>query len=170
MAFVRILVDGYSLLHSCPELAPGKPRFSAAARNQLIHWLTQYRDAVRTPITIVFDGAGAPSGTPSPQSSRDMEILYSKAGQTADEMIERATHRLSVYGEVLVVTDDNAERETVRSVGGIASSCLNFIQTVKSALQDLQSDLKHYNRRELGRFKRTGQSEPGKAATKTKRP
>ena len=28
MALVRILVDGYSLLHNWPELAPGQPRHS----------------------------------------------------------------------------------------------------------------------------------------------
>ena len=40
MALVRILVDGYSLLHNWPELAPGKPRFSPAARGELIRMLT----------------------------------------------------------------------------------------------------------------------------------
>src|SRR6266567_3370333 len=58
MALVRILVDGYSLLHNWPELASGKPRHSAAAREELITQLTQYHDACGTPITIVFDGAG----------------------------------------------------------------------------------------------------------------
>jgi predicted RNA-binding protein with PIN domain len=55
---VRILVDGYSLLHSWRELAPGKARHSAAAREELIHVLRQYGDAIGTPITVVFDGAG----------------------------------------------------------------------------------------------------------------
>jgi predicted RNA-binding protein with PIN domain len=32
MALVRILVDGYSLLHGWPELAPGAPRHSERAR------------------------------------------------------------------------------------------------------------------------------------------
>src|SRR6202012_1723883 len=58
MALVRILVDGYSLLHNWPQLAPGKARHSAEARDELIHILTLYRDASGTPLTIVFDGAG----------------------------------------------------------------------------------------------------------------
>ena len=57
MALVRILVDGYSLLHSWPELAPGKARHSAAARDELIRVLTLYQDTVGTPITIFFDGS-----------------------------------------------------------------------------------------------------------------
>src|SRR5215471_2382835 len=126
MSLVRILVDGYSLLHNWPELARGFPRHSATAREELIHRLRQYQDAIGTPITIFFDGAGAPPGTPSALSKPELEGLYSKPGQTADQLIERAAHRFAVYGEVLAVTDDNAERETVMSMGGSASSCLNF--------------------------------------------
>ena len=44
MALVRILVDGYSLLHNWPELANGRPRHSAAARDELIRRLTLYGD------------------------------------------------------------------------------------------------------------------------------
>ena len=51
MPLLRILVDGYSLLHAWPGIAPGRPRHSARAREELVHWLTQYQDAVRTPIT-----------------------------------------------------------------------------------------------------------------------
>jgi len=52
MALVRILVDGYSLLHNWPELAPGRRRHSARAREELIHVLTRYHDATGTPVTI----------------------------------------------------------------------------------------------------------------------
>lgn len=151
---MRVLVDGYSLLHRWPELAPGRPRHSAAARDELIQRLTLYQDTVGTPITIFFDGGGAPIGTPAALSTPEVEVLYSRAGQTADQMIERAAHRFSDYGEVVAVTDDHAERETVMSLGGSASSCLNFIQTVENALAELADDVKEYNRQERRRFER----------------
>src|SRR5882672_3552845 len=113
MALVRILVDGFSLLHSWPELASGKPRHSSAAREELISRLTQYHDACGTPLTIVFDGADAKPEMDQTPSTPEVEILYSRTGQTADQIIERAAYRLKSYGEVLVVTDDLAERETV---------------------------------------------------------
>ncbi|MBI2926573.1 MAG: NYN domain-containing protein [Verrucomicrobia bacterium] len=155
MALVRILVDGYSLLHDWPELAPGKARHSAAAREELVRMLTQYGDACGTPITIVFDAADAPPGTPKLPSTPEIEVLYSGAGQTADQMIERAACRLRAYGEVLVVTDDNAERETVAAFGAMASSCENFIRTVEGELVDFQRQLKHHNRRERQSYSRT---------------
>ena len=154
MALARILIDGYSLLHSWPELAPGKARHSAAARDELIHHLTLYHDAVGIPITIVFDGANADRRLSTVESTNDVEILYSRAGQTADQIIERVTHRMSAYGEVLAVTDDNAERDTVIAMGGMASSCWSFIRTVSATLAEQQDELKTYNRAERTRFKR----------------
>jgi predicted RNA-binding protein with PIN domain len=155
MSLVRVLIDGYSLLHSWPELAPGKPRYSAAAREELIRVLTLYRDATHTPITIFFDGSSPKMAGPSETvSTPEVEILFSRAGQTADQMIERAAVRFQPYGEVLAVTDDTAERETVINMGGIAASCWNFIQTVQNTLGELENDIKHHNRRERNSFKR----------------
>jgi len=152
MALVRILVDGYSLLHNWPELAPGKARHSASAREELIQRLKLYQDATGTPITIFFDGGGAPAGTPAALSTPELEVLFSRSGQTADQMIERAAYRFVPYGEVLAVTDDLAERETVISLGGMSSSCWNFIQTIESTLAEQADDIKHYNRKERQRF------------------
>jgi predicted RNA-binding protein with PIN domain len=152
MALVRILVDGYSLLHAWPELAPGKARHSAAARDELIQRLTRYQDTITTPITIFFDGGGARPGTPRPVSTPHVEVIYSRGQRTADELIERAVHRFADYGEVLAVTDDGVERQTVGSLGGLASSCENFIHTVEQTLAEEAADIKNHNRREKHRF------------------
>jgi predicted RNA-binding protein with PIN domain len=155
VALVRILIDGYSLLHRWPELAPGRPRHSSAAREALLARLRQYRDATHVPITVFFDGQGAPAGTPGPDSSPDLEILYSRQGRTADDLIERTAVRLRPYGEVLVVTDDFAERDTVSAFGGLVSSCGLFIQQVESTLQESAGELLRYNRRERDAFRRS---------------
>ena len=153
MALVRILVDGYSLLHNWPELAPGRARHSAAARAELIHVLTRYQDAISTPITIFFDGSGAPPNVPKNESNSAVEVLFSGAGKTADDMIERAAHRFQAYGQVMAVTNDNAERDIVIGLGGHACSCENFIRMIESEMADFQDALKHYNRKEQNRYR-----------------
>ncbi|MBC8094334.1 MAG: NYN domain-containing protein, partial [Akkermansiaceae bacterium] len=135
-------------------LAPGKGRFTAAARDELIHVLTLYRDAIGTPITIFFDGSSSPRGPRVKTESSEIEILYSRAGQTADDLIERAAHRFQPYGEVLAVTDDHAERDTVIAMGGSASSCWNFILAIQSTLGELREDIQQHNRKERNRFNR----------------
>jgi predicted RNA-binding protein with PIN domain len=154
MALMRILVDGYSLLHNWPELAPGHPRHSERARKELVHILTRYHDATGTPVTVFFDGAGAPTGAPKRKTDSAVEILFSQAGQTADQMIERAAHRFNAYGETLAVTDDRAERDVVSGVGGSVASCANFIRMIENALTELQDELRNHNRTELNRFNR----------------
>jgi uncharacterized protein len=158
MALVRILVDGYSLLHGWPELAPGRPRHTALAREELIRVLTQYQDAVGTPVTVVFDGGGAPPGTPKTPEGQGIEVLYSGRGKTADDLIERATVRLLRYGDVLVVTDDFAERDTVISFGGSAWSCASFIRSLEAERDGFDRDVHHHNRREVAAYRRAPRS------------
>jgi len=108
MALVRILVDGYSLLHNWPELAAGAARHSEKARDALVDLLQHYQDAGGTPVTVFFDGTGA-RRKPKNQSTGAVEVLFSSGGQTADDLIERAAHRFQEYGEVLVVTHATGE-------------------------------------------------------------
>ncbi len=155
MALVRILVDGYSLLHSWPALARGRARHSAAARDELVRVLARYSDAAGIPVTVVFDGAAPPGSRGQPLEATSVEILFSRSGQTADQIIERVAHRMQPYGEVLAITNDHAERDTVIAMGGLASSCENFILTLEGALQDLTREIQHYNSVEKRRYKRS---------------
>jgi len=152
MALVRILIDGYSLLHAWPELAAGAPRHSEAARDALVELLQYYQDASGTPVTVFFDGRGRRKAKPKNESGKAVEVLFSHAGQTADDLIERAAHRFQPYGEVLVVTDDFAERDTVSGSGGLVASNGNFIAMIQNALADLQENLNNHNRSERSRF------------------
>jgi predicted RNA-binding protein with PIN domain len=152
MALVRILVDGYSLLHNWPELAENSPRHSEAARDALVEMLTRYQDACSTPVTVFFDGNRRRKTKPKNAAGKFVEVLFSSTGQTADDLIERAAVRFQPYGEVLVVTDDFAERDTVSGFGSSVASCDNFIRMIQNTLADLQENLNNYNRSERNRF------------------
>ena len=68
-------------------------------------------------------------------------------------MIERAAYRFDAYSQVLAVRVDHAERESVISLGGLASSCWNFIQTVETTLAEMADEIKKHNQLERHRFK-----------------
>ena len=154
MALVRILVDGYSLLHQWMDLAPGRPRHAASAREELINRLTQYQDATGTPITVVFDGSRPDGDVEDAPPAGVVKVLYSHIGQTADQVIERLAHRYQSYGEVLVVTSDRAERETVASAGALTSSCRDFIDMIEASLGDLEREIATYNQKVRSQFLR----------------
>ncbi len=117
------------------------------ARDWLIRTLTLYQDAVHTPVTIVFDGMGSKASRESQEIYPHLEVIYSKGNRTADDIIERVTHRLLEYGNVLVVTNDYAEQNTIFSMGGSVSSCEQFFEDIRTELDRFQSDLKQRNRR-----------------------
>ncbi len=143
MALIRILVDGYSLLHCWRDLIPGQPPHSAAARDELTRRLRQFSDAEQVPVTLVFDGSQPAPSPALEMSSPQCEVIYTQAGQTADDVIERLAHLFKEYGEVMVVTNDHLERDTVTSVGGMISSCDNFIRSVEMARKNMSLRLKH---------------------------
>jgi len=116
---------------------------------------TQYSDACGTPVTVFFDGRGARRTKPKNTGGKSVEVLFSSAGQTADDLIERAAHRFQPYGEVLVVTDDFAERETVSGFGSSVASCGNFLGMIQNALANLAENLNNHNRSERNRFFRS---------------
>ena len=156
MGIIRILVDGYSLLHHWPELAPGRARHSFHARDALVAALTQYQDSSGTPVTLIFDGGGAPPDTPKNETAKDgIEVLFSKKGQTADQIIERVAHLMKPYGEVLAGTNDYAERETVISLGGSACSCENFLDMLNDTVDDMHVGVTQHNKRERKGYRRT---------------
>ena len=154
MALIRILVDGYSLLHQWPELAAGAPRHSERARDALVDMLQQYQDAAGTPVTVFFDGQGPRGCRGGATPGQRVEVLYSRSGQTADDLIERAAHRFQEFGEVLVVTNDFAERDTVSALGGTVASCENFIRMIDQALEQLRDNLNQHNRTARNAFRR----------------
>ena len=154
MPLIRILIDGYSLLHNWPELAAGSPRHSEAARDALVDMLTHYQDASGTPVTVFFDGNRGRYSKPKNQGGKGIEVLFSSAGQTADDLIERAALRFQDYGEVLVVTDDITERDLVAGFGSSTASCANFIRMIDGALSGVRENLERRNRKERDAFRR----------------
>lgn len=152
MSWARILVDGYSLAHAWRELAPGLPRHSAAARDELVARMREYADAAGTPVTLVFDGQSSPYRSSEYVSTASLEILFSKSGQTADDVIERAACLLQPYGPILVVTDDRLERDTVSLFGATPCSCLGFVATVEGTVGAFQLELRRRNERERRRY------------------
>jgi predicted RNA-binding protein with PIN domain len=142
MAVVRILVDGTALLQQWPALAPGKPRHSEVAREELINRLLHYHDTTGIPIMVIFTG---PDLGPFP-STPDLEVVYTQNLRSADQLLEKAATRLKARGEVLAVKDSSGQR------GGAVTSCAEFIQTLENTYSELEENITRYNQTERSKF------------------
>jgi predicted RNA-binding protein with PIN domain len=110
-----LIVDGHSVIFAWPELRKLHARRTSLAREALIKQLRDYQDWTGVRVVVVFDGKGRKIEATSEPS--DVQVFYSRAGQTADAIIERLASKYAKHFEIMVATSDSMEGETVEACG-----------------------------------------------------
>lgn len=141
-----MLVDGYSVLHFWPQLRKLAGRSLQLQREALITVLQQFGDATGQKMTVVFDGYAAKHKPDKNAPTVGIEILFSSAGYTADDVIERFVAQSERPGNIIVVTSDNLERQTVETLGAQSMSCELFEKEVTAALGELAKLVREHSR------------------------
>ncbi|MEI6084202.1 MAG: NYN domain-containing protein [Verrucomicrobiota bacterium] len=146
-----ILVDGYSVLHFWPRLRKLAGRSLQQQRDALLSVLRQYGDATARRITVVFDGYAAKHKPEQNEPTPGLEVIFSTAGKTADDVIERLVATTDRPGNITVITSDNLERQTVETLGANSLSCELFEREITDALGELARLVREHSRpRRLG--------------------
>lgn len=130
-AMQRIIVDGYNLMHARPDLRPRGAGGLEAARRHLVERLRAYvvRRAVR--VTVVFDGAGHLADTERTVPGK-LQVVYSAAGQSADDVIVEALRMSSNPREYIVVTSDMADiGRAAREMGARVVPSREFLERLE---------------------------------------
>lgn len=110
-----LLVDGHSIIFAWPELRLLHDRRTSLAREALTRQLRDYQDWTGVRVVVVFDGRGA---TVSQEAEPgEVQIFYSRAGQTADSIIERLASKYAERFRLVVATGDYLEQETASACG-----------------------------------------------------
>ena len=110
-----LIVDGHSIIFAWPELRKLHQRRSSLAREALVRQLQHYQDRTGVPVVIVFDGKGRRVDTSSDPG--EVQVIYSRHGQTADAIIERLASKYAERFDLTVATSDLGEAETVHACG-----------------------------------------------------
>ena len=111
----------------------------------MIRRLTAYQDATGVRVVAVFDGKGdAANETTEPGG---IQIFYSSAGQTADDIVERLVAKYASKHEMSVATDDQMERQTAETFGAIAISTDHLRLLLSDAEGDLTRRIQQHRRK-----------------------
>jgi uncharacterized protein len=101
---MHIIVDGYNLIRQSDTFRQSERKSLEEGRNALIRSLAGYRKLRGHRITVVFDGWVGGSPTEERDLAGGVEIIYSRLGEKADEVIKRMLEKGDE--ERLVVTSD----------------------------------------------------------------
>jgi predicted RNA-binding protein with PIN domain len=110
-----LIVDGHSIIFAWPELRKLQARRASLAREALIKRLRDYQDWTGVRVVVVFDGKGREIEAISDPA--EVQVFYSRTGQTADAIVERLASKYAKQFLLMVATSDSLEAETVQACG-----------------------------------------------------
>ena len=140
-----LIVDGHSVIFAWPEIRKLHARRTALARVAVFKALTEYQDASGVHVVAVFDGKGARANEVTDPGG--IQIFYSGADQTADDIIERLVAKYAARHEITVVTSDHLEQTTVNTFGANYISAENLPALLDEGRQNLDRELKKLKKR-----------------------
>ncbi|OPZ72326.1 MAG: YacP-like NYN domain protein [Firmicutes bacterium ADurb.Bin456] len=105
-----LIVDGYNIIYAWPELEKLIESSMDHARSKLISVLADYAALTGQRVILVFDAHHMKNAAGSAEIIDGIEVIYTRAGETADALIERLTGCLADRVKVFVATSDQAEQ------------------------------------------------------------
>lgn len=135
-----IFVDGYNVINSWPDLKTQKEYSFKGARERLTDILHNYSVYDDCKIILVFDAHKVSGNIESKeQVNKNITVVFTKDGETADAYIEKEVHQLGRKFEVYVVTSDSLEQQTIFQRGAVRVSTLEFYSQVMDAQKNIRS-------------------------------
>jgi uncharacterized protein len=110
---VHLVIDGYNLIHKCPELAFASDK--GQGREALIEALRLYRKKRSHRITVVFDGGLEPGGSRGGMSG--IPVLFSGSERSADDVIANLARKQG--SGMTAITDDRELAGRCRRHGAV---------------------------------------------------
>ncbi len=115
---VHIIIDGYNLIRQSHVFSELDRQDLQTARDALVETLARYKRIKPHNITVVFDGATAPTDVSNRTRRRGIDIRFSRHGESADSVIKRMARR---EGERALVVSSDQEIIHFAAIQGAAT-------------------------------------------------
>ena len=131
-----IFVDGYNVINSWSNLKSEKEISLDSARQKLI-------DIHQIKIMLIFDGYRVAGNLENKyEHNKNLTVIFTKSGETADAYIEKEIHNIGRRFEVSVVTSDSLEQQTIFQRGATRISSIEFYNMVFDTSEDIKRSSK----------------------------
>lgn len=117
-----LLVDGYNMIGAWKELRSLRDENFEDARDRLVELMAEYKAVKGWRVIIVFDAHLVP-GTEQLYIQHDVEVIFTRKNETADERIEKLSTDLKGRKiQIHVATSDMTEQNVVFGHGALRKS------------------------------------------------
>ena len=132
-----LLVDGYNIIGDWSELKELKKKKLADARDRPVEQMAEYQSYKGWRVIIVFDAHLVP-GIEAKNKRHDIEVIYTKESETADERIEKlATNLSNRRDQIHVATSDMTEQRVIFGKGALRISA----RELKIEMDEIQQNI-----------------------------
>ena len=138
-----IIVDGYNIIFAWENLAAQARSDLDAARRKLCDLLSSYAGFTKCRLVVVFDGYKQ-KGNPGEKSQfHNIQVVYTKEGETADAYIEALVHEIGSNYAVRVATSDGLVQLSSLRSGVLRMSARELQLEVEEARKEMG---KHFHK------------------------
>ncbi len=141
-----MILDGYNVTNSLPELSKLARTDYGAARDRLIELMSEYRSFRDIDILIVFDAHMSAKGKEHKERIKGVDVIFTKEKMTADRYIEKTIRTLTEKRKVIVVTNDWTEQLMVLGSGAVRVSVRELALDLKEAHNSISETTYTLNR------------------------
>ena len=134
-------MDGYNIIFAWDDLKELSKSSLDAARERLIHMLSNYQGYHKCHVIVVFDAYKVRGGAREVEQYHNLYVVYTREAETADMYIERATHELAKEHRTRVVSSDGAEQIIVMGHGALRVSARAFEEEVRAVEKEIREFL-----------------------------
>ena len=135
-----LLVDGYNIIFGWDELRELAEVNIDGARTKLMDILSNYQGIRQCVLILVFDAYKVQGGTEKVLTYHNIHVVYTREAETADQYIEKATHRIARHHQVTVATSDGVEQVIILGQGAARMSARELKEEVERANTELRRD------------------------------
>src|SRR4051794_4371397 len=137
-----LLVDGYNIIGSWPELRELKNKDLAAARDKLVEKMAEYQGYSGFKVIVVFDAYGV-QGLEKKYKNYQLDVIFTKENETADECIEKLAIALSNRKtQIHVATSDFTEQWAIFGQGALRKSARELLYEMNIIEKGIEKKVK----------------------------
>lgn len=132
-----LFVDGYNIINCWNDLQAISEVSLEESRNELNDVMAEYRSFTGIEVVVVYDAHMVKGSRQKNEVIKNIEVVYTRENQTADQYIEKEVSKIGKIKKVTVATSDWVEQQVIFGRGATRISA----RELKIEINKLKRDI-----------------------------